>query len=55
MKKQNIEEKIRFVEPAKTHKFMQAEGSSTSVWSSKIGRTSETTIKNPQNEKESVE
>lgn len=55
MKKQQREEKIRFVEAAKTQKVMEAEGSITFVRDSKIGKTLETKMKNPIKEKEPTE
>ncbi|XP_050908719.1 uncharacterized protein LOC127122423 [Lathyrus oleraceus] len=49
------EEKIRFAEVVNAQKVMEVEGSRTSFGASKIGRTSETTMKNPSKEKELAE
>lgn len=52
MKKKKREEQVSSAEAAKAQKVMEVEGSSTSVRASKIGRTSDTIMKNPTKEKE---
>lgn len=52
MKNQEKEKKIRYAKVAKAYKDMEVDGSSTYARDSKIGSTSETTLKNPKKEKE---